>query len=1542
MSSNLSSFLKRLRERGIKLRLEQAQLRYTAPKGALDHSLLAELRARKAELVEFLAAARESNDSPLPAEIPRASRDAPLPLSFAQQRLWFLDQLEGPSATYNVPAALKLQGKLDVAALQRALRGAVARHDTLRSRFFARDGVPCQEIVASLEWEMALEDLRDLPASERDAEVSRLARFDAEYPFKLDCVPLFRATLLRLDEHEHVLLLCMHHIIADGWSIGVLAREVSVLYFAHHEGHAPGLPPLRVQYADYAQWQQSWLKGEVLERQMDYWRQQLANLPTLLELPVDKPRPQLQSFRGGSLPVRLNTELSTRLKQFAQTHDATLYIVLLAAFATLLMRYSNQDDIAIGSPIANRRHRDIEGLIGFFVNTLVLRVQFPDNLNFLELIEQVRRTALEAYAHQDVPFEHLVNALQAQRNMSHSPLFQAMFVFQNAPMGPLELPGLTLTLLEIETRTAKFDLLLSLEERGDGIRGYWEYNGDIFTRASMQRMLHYFENLLRALLDNPQQRVVLVPLLDEQDRRELLLTYNATQRSFDKLPVHERVARRAALTPDAPAVVWPLSEPCPERSRRVSEGGDGAQTQSLSYAELEIRANGLAHYLQKLGVGPDVPVGLCAERSVELAVAVLAVLKAGGAYVPLDPSYPRERLAFIVEDTKPAVLLTQTRLREQFAEVQTRIVCLDQSLPASAADAAHAPEVTGLNGDHLAYVIYTSGSTGRPKGVAMKHRALANLIAWQLEVPDFLPGARALQFSPISFDVSFQEIFSTWGSGGTLYLIADDTRRNAETLLAYLVEHRIQRLFQPFVALQHLAEQAVAEKRFPTDLHEVITAGEQLQVTPALVELFEALPECSLHNHYGPSETHVVTAYTLSGPPAEWPPFPPIGKPIANSQVYILDQHLQPVPRGVPGELYLAGSCLARGYLNCPDSTAERFVKLTLHKQQLVIMPEEQNPLLTETCFLIGAYRTGDAARWLEDGNVEFLGRLDTQVKIRGFRVELGEIEHALRQHPEVRDAAVTVHTGASGSKRLLAYIMSALRPERISLNETCIIKSKRGKSDAALEDISAYGVGIGDLPENQRLHVGDAIQIYFTLPGREQAQWLDGRTAWAGRRRAGIKFDLDSVQQQQVFDSMTYLRETRQHFKVLQRTLAGNLRTYLEDRFPDYMVPAAYILLEAMPLTPSGKLDRRRLPAPDNLLFEEHKHFTAPRDHLEMQLANVWEDLLGMHPVGIHDNFFTLGGHSLLAVRLVGLIKRKLGREVALSLLFQHGTIAELASVLREHGDTDRAPTLVGLQLNGTHPPMFWVHAVGGNVLSYTELARKLGEQQPFYAFQSPGLAAGQEMLPSVEHMAEHYLTALREIQPHGPYQLGGWSFGGLVAYEMAARLRTAGEEIHLLALLDTWTTIKQHLDDPDDQAEYVRLFARYLSGLFGKQAVLLLDGDAPMTLEIQLPHILKQAKLLELLPPELDMEGIERLLAVFRNNLRAAAAYTPPTYAGDVILFRAADKPRIKIPDLTLGWKRYVQGSIINHILPGDHYAMLRQPVVEMLGEALESYIL
>ncbi|HKP82394.1 MAG TPA: amino acid adenylation domain-containing protein, partial [Pyrinomonadaceae bacterium] len=901
------------------------------------------------------------------------------PASFAQQRLWFLHQLEPQSAAYNISKAIRLAGDFNVAVFARALNEIIRRHEILRTTFAMLGGQPMQLVS---EYQPVTLPLIDLSALERAERLShQLAAEEASRPFNLRRGPLLRTTLLRLAPDDHVALFTMHHIISDAWSVGVFIKEFTALYAAFKAGEQSPLPELPIQYGDYAEWQRDSLQGELLEKQLSYWEEHLAAVPAVIELPVDHARPTMPSGKGAKLAFDLGPELLGNLKELSKRKDATLFMTLLAAWQVLLYRYSGQDQVCVGTPVAGRTRAETENLIGFFINTLVLRTDLSGNPTFVELLQRVRAVCLGAYAHQDIPFERIVDHLQPERSLSHTPLFQVMFALQNTRSEILELPGLELLHFDSEIRTSKFDLTLSLSESYDTLAGAIEYNTDLFDEETISRMLGHFRQLLRAITADPQQHISDLSLLSDSEHRQLLIDFNDTAAEFPQdVCLHQLIEQQVERTPEQTALVF--------------------EEEKISYRELNARANQLAHHLRALGVGPEARIGILLERSVEMVVALLGVLKAGGAYVPLDPEYPAERLRFMLEDAQVAVLITQPRLAATLPSSSAPLLLLEESEQLAQYETGN-PGLLG-GAENLAYIIYTSGSTGQPKGAMNTHRGIVNRLLWMQATYGLNQEDRVLQKTPFSFDVSVWEFFWPLLTGARLVLARPGGHRDGQYLRELIIKEQITTLhFVPSMLRVFLEEEGLEQCR---TLRRVISSGEELPAEVA-AHFFSRMDWAELHNLYGPTEAAVdVTSWECR---PEWEGRVPIGKPIWNTQVYVLDGAQRPVPQGVTGELYLGGMQVGRGYWQRAELTAEKFVP---------------DPYCGERGARL--YRTGDVVRQVGAGVLEYVGRADYQVKVRGYRIELGEVEAALREQDSVRECVVVARHEGNSAARLVGYVV--------------------------------------------------------------------------------------------------------------------------------------------------------------------------------------------------------------------------------------------------------------------------------------------------------------------------------------------------------------------------------------------------------------------------------------------------------------------------------------------------------------------------------------
>ncbi|HIK05164.1 MAG TPA: amino acid adenylation domain-containing protein [Trichormus sp. M33_DOE_039] len=991
----IEKFLAHLYSLDVKLWVEDANLRCSIPEDVLTDELSVELRSRKLEIINFLRQAQSSATNYTQAITP-AARNGDLPLSFAQQRLWFLEQLQPDSYTYNLPTAVRLTGILDIGVLERSLNTIIQRHEVLRTQFKTVDGNPILQIQPSVELPLTVIDLQAFNLLEQDEEVRHLALKEAQTPFNLATDVLLRVKILRLAKDENVVLFTMHHIVSDAWSMEILVKELATLYTAFRANQPSPLPDLAIQYVDFAVWQRQWLQGKVLETQLDYWRQKLSGLLPVLQLPTDYPRGRVQTFHGAIESFSLSPQLSQGIIKLAKSAGVTPFVTLLTAYKIILHRYTGQTDILVGTPVANRHRREIEGLIGFFVNTLVLRTNIADNPSFQELLQQVRNTTWQAYDHQDIPFEKLVEVLQPERDLSFNPLFQVKFRLENAPIEKLELPGLTITPVNRTEASAKLDLSLDMYETSEGFVGAFEYNRDLFAPETINRMVGHFQTLLTAIVEHPEKRIAELPLLTESERQTILIDWNQTQVDFPShLTFQDLFAAQVEKTPDAVAVIF--------------------ENQSLTYRELNQKSNQVAHYLKQKGVKPEVIVGICVERSPLMIIALLGILKAGGAYLPLDPNYPPERLAYMLADSQVPILLTETSLKVTTSS-HYEIIYLNKDWETISQCSTENPE-SEAKPENLAYLIYTSGSTGTPKGVLIPHIGLTNLTQHKIEVCDVHPGDCVLQFFSLSFDASIPEIIMALGSGAKLCLAKPESLLPGETLLQLLRDNAVTHITITPSALSLLPSADLP------DLRMVLVGGEA--PSPELIAKWS--PGRRFINAYGPTEVTVNASMVLCG---NGHPLLPTIRPSANKQLYILDNYLQSVPIGVIGELYIGGIGLARGYLNRPYLTAERFISdwgLGTGELGVPSGDKGQRGLGKEMSSVNGdsrLYKTGDLACYLPDGRIKLLGRVDNQVKIRGFRIEPQEVETVLCQHPGVLAGVVIVREDQPDQKRLVAYVV--------------------------------------------------------------------------------------------------------------------------------------------------------------------------------------------------------------------------------------------------------------------------------------------------------------------------------------------------------------------------------------------------------------------------------------------------------------------------------------------------------------------------------------
>ena len=1313
---------------------------------------------------------------PEPSRMPS---DGDTLLSFAQERLYFLDLLNPGNSAYTLTMRKRFHGPLDVTALARSLTEVVRRHEALRTTFVIRGGYSVQHIADPGPVTLPIIDVVGHDPDERERVATRMIGDEARRPFDLARGPLIRPLLLRLSAREHELFIVLHHIVADGWSLDVLASELNALYDAFANGRESPLPELPIQYADFATWQRRWLTGQILHAERRYWRDRLTPLPAPLELPIDHPRSDRPASAGASHGVVVPRALGDKLRELSRREGTTLFMTFLAAFKVLLSRYTGQEDIVVGTPVANRHHVEFEPLIGLLANTLVLRTDLTGDPSVRELLARVRETCLGAYTYPNLPFEKLVEDLRPARVRGRNPLFEISFVFQN------DTASTDFTFVGVGS---PFDLTLFVRDTIHRTLSVTvQYRRELFEPETITRLTAHYLTLLEAVVADADRRLSALPLLGDAEADRVLIEWNATGTAYPRAhTIHACFEDQVDAAPDAVALV-----------------ADGTV---LTYRELDRRANRLAHHLRALGLDPGRAVGLWMDRSLGTIIAVLGILKAGGAYAPLDLLAPDRRLASLLGVAGIDLVLTEERMRNRLSGHGVRAIAVDtdQEAIAGRPDTRPGPSAPA---DSLAAVMYTSGSTGEPKGVAVTHRGVLRLVKGT-DYASFGPDEVFLQLAPLSFDASTFEIWGALLNGGRL-AVAPPGAPSAVELGVMLRQHRVTTLWLTAGLFRQMVDHRVEDLR---PLRQLIVGGDvlsPLHVARALA----ALPGLRLVNGYGPTEgTTFTCCHTVVSAPAPGRSVP-IGRPIANTRVYVLDRHRVPVPIGVPGELWIAGDGLARGYVDRPELTADRFVELRL------------SATLDERL-----YRTGDLVRWLGDGTLEFLGRLDDQVKIRGYRVEVTEIEAALARHPQVHASVVLARSAGDGERRLVAYV-------------------------------------VGDGPVDSRA-----------------------------------------------------------------------LREFVGRTLPEYMVPATYVKIDRLPLRANGKVDRAALPEPVAWVTALAAA-AEPRDELERQLLRIWQETLSVVPIGTRDNFFDLGGHSLLAVHLFARLEAELGIALPLATVFEAPTIESLATFIREGTRPPSGRSMVAIKPRGSRPPLFGIPGVGGSVLSYHALARLLGPEQPFYALQSRGLDGVEKPLTTIESIAAQFLREIREVQPDGLYYLMGACMGGVVAYEIAQQLQEAGQEIGLLALLETWP--------PQAIPPSRRLSTLDTPGVLGFAAGrlhLYIETLARLRGHERSRYLLGRLKAMRDLWKRASLRSVRTDFyqhAVVRANLQAFRHYQPRPYPGPAMLFLAADRPATDGADGRLAWRLLTRELEVFSVSGDDSGQMLSEPHVRVVAAHLGTCI-
>lgn len=1391
-----------------------AQLGENQRAGDSVRGRLARLTPEKRALLERLLREKGQSDEVASRRLasPIARRDADdVPVaSFAQRQMWLLEQLAQGTALHTIALHFRIQGPLLIGALEGALKEVVRRHEPLRTTFKLRDGLPSPVLQSVPDSLLTVFDVSPLPAPH--ADVRRRIAEQISLPFDLYRDRPFRVQLFRFEDEDYELLITVHHVAFDRWSTAILLRELSALYRAFVHGTFIPIPELPIRYSDFAAWQHTQLDEASLQSSIAYWRTQLQDAPPWLELPTDRSRPANPSYRGGLAKSELPRVLCEALDALCKSDGVTHFVALFAVYQLLLQRYSGQEQIIVGTPITGREHPEVEDLIGVFVNSLPLVTDLsgPD-LTFRELLVRVRNVVAGAFRHQHLPFERLAMSLNPRRRPGTSPVFQTMFTLHPGNNIEFTLDGCAVNELTVDSDTIEHDLRMwvaptpgatgraNLGALAQGMIVRLRYSTDLFDGATVERMLSHYQRLLESAVKTPDRCLSELSLLTDAERHQLLGEWNDTAYALPQpLGVHQLFSAQATRSPDAIALVF--------------------EDQLLTYRELDARSNRLAHELRGLGVGPEVLVGLFLERSVELIVSLLGTLKAGGAYLPIDPALPRGRIAFMLKDAQPAVILAQRSLAERLPA--SSVPCIFPDTHTGIERGSQAALPGSGSSSHLVYVLYTSGSTGEPKGVCVEQLALCNLLWGMQRLLDFRSSDVLVATTPLSFDIAGLEIWLPLVTGARLVLAAESAARDSFALDALL-----------------RVSGATVFQATPAGWRGLFAAGWRGSEQLLAMVGGEALPEDladrlasqtrQAWNVYGPTETTIwSTAKRLS--PGARPVA--IGRPIANTTVYVLDAHGQAVPVGVPGEIYIGGCGLARGYLNRPRLTAERFVPSPFPETRSGEEPSAPAERL---------YRTGDLGRFLPDGNIEYLGRIDHQVKLRGHRIELGEIENLLLRHPAVCQAVVIVREDVPDNRYLAAYVV-----------------------------------------------------LHDSLALDEPA-----------------------------------------------------LRRHLQDALPPYMVPAVFLALPALPLSRHGKVDRAALPAPVHARAQGRAAAIPARDAVEHALILIWEGLLAVRPIGIRDDFFELGGASLLAVRLMVRVHERFGALIPMGSFLQNPTVESLAELLRGQAAQPASSWAAPLQARGSGPPFFCVTGRGGLVSAYVELARQLGHDRPFYTLSGPGLYDQRPLLTQVAELASQCLAALRSVQPAGPYLLGGYSFGGLVAFEMAQQLRQCGQEVARLALLDSWLCLPSRQElaptDAEDDQRILWMLARDLGVRLDRAAVLALSKEAAWA---QVHDALVQHSLL---PAGMGFAQLQRGIALVKASEQAAKHYAPRPYSGSMICFvatlqdSAADALQPAPSNAAAGWRALSPSPLKVCEVPGDHRSILQPPNVQILAAQLRAFL-
>ena len=1324
-------------------------------------------------------------------------RDASYPLSSSQSRIWFMEKLDKGNAAYNIPLDFRITGDLDPGLLQQSIGILIARHDALRTIFPNGNGHPSQRVLPALPAPVSIIHLEDEPADRKEKIIARHSLDNAIRKFDLGKGPLFSFKLLVLGNSEYMFLVNFHHIISDATSVGIFLEELRTVYSALAADQPVQLPELPVAYTDYAVWEQQWMAGEEYRKQLDYWKRELSGSPDQLQIPTDFRRPKMQTYQGTEYHFTIDGPLREKLAGLSKKHGTSLFVPLLTAFGVLMSRYSSQDDLVIGVPVANRMHAELESVIGVLINSLPLRLVLPEGMTFAGAIGHVKKKFNTGFENQEVAFERLVEELKVKRNTGAAPVFQVLFNYLTAYNREIRMPGFTMQMIHGERRSSQLDLTLSLNDEKTSLGGTVEYNTDLFRPDTIERLAGHYLTILRAVCENEELDLREIPLLTAAEEIQHLQTWNDTAVPYpaDRC-THHLFEDQVKRTPDAIALE--------DDFRR------------LTYAGLNAQANKLAHYLVKQGVGEDTFAAVYLDRTADLIISMLAIAKAGGTSVPLDPIFPKGRLELILADARPVILITQRSLQQDVPGSDAKVIVVDGD---NLYDNEPEENLGRGNPDKAAYALFTSGSTGKPKGVLVRHNSTVNTILSLTKLMEVKNTDVLLAIATFTFDVAESEMYLPLFNGAKLVVAGQRTVLDIGLLKNRIRESEATLLIATPVTFKMLMLSGWEGK---ADLR-VLCCGEGLAKDLAR----DILEKCkTVFNGYAPTETTIYSLIRKVGPEdLEGDGYVLLGRPIDNTLLYVLNSKRIPVPVGIPGELYIGGDGVSNGYLNLPEHTRERFVTDPLGRDPGKVF-----------------YKSGDLVNYTVTGDVNFLNRIDFQVKIRGFRIELGEIESVIALYEGIRENVVVVKKDPTGEKMLTAYLV---------------------------------------LKEN--------FQVSY-----------------------------------------------------------HELRHFLKQRLPDYMVPSAFVTLEKFPLTGTLKVDRNALPEPEGMAASDAGEYVEPSTPTEKKLARIWSSLLNIKKIGIHDDFFEIGGHSMVAVALVVKIEKELGVRIPLATLFDRSTIFHLAELVDKGPETIEWRSLVPIRPAGTKKPLFLVHGMGLNVLLYTTVVNYLDPDQPVYGLQAKGLNGVEEPLDTMESIAAHYISEIMSVDSEGPFAMAGFSLGGRIAYEMARQLTSMGKKVSFLGLFDASADESfAHLPLLERSRHKALHLANYvawnISNFFrekneSKVAILkrrwkgLEKKIIGLDFKVDKDDIVSEGKRSEL---------PRYLRKVHKANSRADRNYVIKEYPGEVHLFKAKIQTFYITDPVNYGWDKVAKGGVRIHEIPGEHSNTFAPPNDKYFASVLQKHL-